>query len=310
MKLLWVARRLLLVGFGPDLVVCRRVERCSVYHLLLRRIRLLHWNKHGVATDWILVNHALAIWSSTSSANDYLGSLVLGVHRSFHAVWLLDVLHVEVRIFLWWVLVAVRLLLMFHCDRRCTFVAISVAWHRCLNPSLVIQLGSWIVLVLFHNSLFDIRLWDHLMILQRSQLVQVVTLDLVVWVVISLVYLYVSDCVRVIDHRRRSWVQIDVTLLQFLELLKLIVSWEGEHIHDRLNLLSYLQGVIDRLSRLYLHLLLLLVHHERAPSSWLTVRSPFISKSNCTLPTILHRVSLLAIQVTAYVVDVEIGPRR
>ena len=128
--------------------------------------------------------------------------------------------------------------------------------------------------------------------------------------VISLVYLYVSDCVRVIDHRRRSWVQIDVALLQFLELLKLIVSWEGKHIHDRLNLLSYLHGVIDRLSRLCLHLLLLLVHHERAPSSWLTVRSPFISKSNCTLPTILHRVSLLAIQVTAYVVDVEIGPRR
>jgi len=79
-------------------------------------------------------------------------------------------------------------------------LTIPVSRHCCLDPSLIIELCSWIVWVLAHGSLINIWLRDHLMILKRSQMVQVVILNLVVGLVLSFVHLNICDRVRVLQY--------------------------------------------------------------------------------------------------------------
>lgn len=68
------------------------------------------------------------------------------------------------------------------------------------------------------------------MVLQRSELVEVEVLNLVFRVLVALVQLDVGDRVWVADGRRRSRVQICITLLQLLELLKLFLCRQREHV--------------------------------------------------------------------------------
>ena len=215
------------VSLRPDLVVhiSGRVERLLVLH------RLLHWDEHRVAADVLLIHDVLAILDCTRPPHDDLRNLALRVHRCLHTLRLLYVLHAQVEIFFGRCRIVVWQLLAWNSDSGSSFLAIPVAWHGRFDPSLLIEVGARVVRILVNACLVDGWLRNHLMILQRSHLVQVVILNLVVGMILSLVQLNVRDRVCISDHGRRCRIQIRVALLKLLELLKLLFSRQREHIN-------------------------------------------------------------------------------
>ena len=115
--LVCISRLVLLVRLGPHLVV-RLLGRWRVEGLLIHNLLvLLHRNEHWIAPDLFLVYYILAIRCRTSPSHDDLRHVTLRVHRSFHALWLLHILHAEIHVLLRRVLILVwHLSLTSHCD--------------------------------------------------------------------------------------------------------------------------------------------------------------------------------------------------
>ena len=84
-------------------------------------------------------------------------------------------------------------LLAWNGDSGGAFLAVPVPRHGRFDPSLFVEVGAGVVRILVNASLVDSRLRDHLMILQRSHLVQVVILNLVVGMILALIKLNVRD---------------------------------------------------------------------------------------------------------------------
>ena len=122
-------------------------------------------------------------------------------------------------------------LLAWNGDSGGAFLAVPVPRHGRFDPSLFVEVGAGVVRILVNASLVDSRLRDHLMILQRSHLVQVVILNLVVGMILALIKLNVRDRVCISDHGRRCRIQIRIALLKLLKLFQLLLSWQGEHVN-------------------------------------------------------------------------------
>ena len=125
-----------------------------------------------------------------------------------------------------------------------------------------------------------------------------------------MVQLYIGNGVWITNDRRRRRVQISVTFLQLLELFQLLISWQREHINDGLDLLCDFCGVIENLRLRFRSCHLLMQQESTTVVSCLAVGCPLIRLLvNGSLSTILHRVCLFAILVTAGIVHVEVRSR-
>ena len=131
--------------------------------------------------------------------------------------------------------------------------------------------------------------------------------------IVVLIDLNISDRVRVIQAGSVWSIQFSLALLQLFELFKLIICWEREHVDTRLDLFNDFKRVIVlNWLRLLLHLLL----NEHILTSSLDTRGAWgplvlkIDNSATTCSMVMHRISLFALRIAAWLVNIEVGSSR